>query len=244
MIIFQLLVIAFVSYALGSVNLSIILSKALKKQDIRELGSKNAGTTNTLRVLGKGPALLVLIWDVLKGVIAVLIARAIANAGKGVYPEDFVNVWCYGTMIASIAVILGHNFPVYFGFKGGKGVATSLGVILAIEWKIGISCLVLGVSMIAFTQMVSVGSLLAAVLYPILVFIMGGTFDTNFSVAPIKYVYRAFAILLAASVIIRHKENIKRILNGTENKLSFKKKVDDENSREEADKNEASKEEE
>lgn len=242
MIIFQLLVIAFISYALGSVNLSIILSKALKKQDIRELGSKNAGTTNTLRVLGKGPALAVLIWDILKGVLAVFVARAIANAGKGAYPEDFVNVWCYGTMIASIAVILGHNFPVYFGFRGGKGVATSLGVILAIEWKIGIACLALGVTGIIFTHMVSVGSLSAAILYPILVFIMGGSFDTNFATFPIKYFYRAFAIILAVSVFIRHKANIKRIYEGTENKISFKKK--EENEAEESGKDETPKQEE
>ncbi len=241
MMIFQLLVIAFVSYALGSINLSIILSRLIKKQDIRELGSKNAGTTNTLRVLGKWPALLVLIWDILKGVIAVLIAHAVANAGKEANPQEFVNVWCYGTMIASIAVILGHNFPVYFGFRGGKGVATSLGVILAIEWKIGLACLALGVAGIAFTQMVSVGSLLAAVLYPILVFVMGGSFDTNFSSSSfIKYLYVGFAILLSLSVIIRHKANIKRIYEGKENKISFKKKVDveDNTPKEEAPKSE------
>jgi glycerol-3-phosphate acyltransferase PlsY len=227
MVIFQYVVIALICYALGSVNMAIILSKVLKKGDIREQGSKNAGSTNALRVLGKWPALVVIIWDILKGVLAVLIAHAIAEYGREANPAEFNNVWCYGTMLAAICVVLGHNYPVYFGFKGGKGVATSLGVILAIEWKIGLACLALGVAGIAITQMVSVGSLLAALLYPILVFVMGGTFDLKFSSSTlIRYTYIGFSILLALSVFIRHRANIKRIHEGTENRISFKKKED------------------
>lgn len=209
----------------GSVNLSIIISKLMGKGDIREQGSKNAGTTNTLRVLGVGPAIAVLIWDVLKGVIAVWLARLVAMLGQEANPTQFNEVWTYGIMLASIGAVLGHNYPVYFGFRGGKGVATSLGIILAIEWKIGLACLVLGVAGIAITKMVSIGSLLAALLYPILVFIMGGTFDTHFSSSPLIHsIYIGFSIVMMLSVYIRHRANIKRIYEGTENKLSFKKK--------------------
>ncbi len=211
--VWQLIVIAFVSYLLGSVNLSIILSKVMGKGDIRTQGSGNAGTTNTLRVLGKLPAFFVLVWDILKGAISVLLAKWIITLDSQTIPPLAVSYnGDLAIMIASIMAILGHNFPIYFGFKGGKGVATSLGVILAIEWPIGIACVVFGVVMILLTRMVSVGSILVAILYPILTFIIGEVFES-------QGLYLLFALLLSASVLIRHKDNIKRILSGTENKL-------------------------
>ena len=211
--IWQLIVIALVAYLLGSVNLSIIISKLMGKGDIREHGSGNAGTTNTLRTLGKLPAVIVLIWDILKGVIAVLLAKWIITLGNGDIDASLLAEHRdYAMIISAIMAVLGHNFPIYFGFKGGKGVATSLGAIIAIEWPLAIACAVFAIVMILLTRMVSVGSVLVAILYPILTFFVGNEFYN-------KWLYLALALLLGGSVLLRHKANIKRILNGTENKL-------------------------
>lgn len=211
--IWQLIVIALIAYLLGSINFSIILSKLMGKGDIRESGSGNAGTTNTLRTLGKLPAAAVLIWDILKGIISVLLAKWIITLGNTQIPESGLFIEKdYAMALASIFAILGHNFPIYFGFRGGKGIATSLGAIIAIEWPIAIACTVFAVVMILLTRMVSVGSILVAILYPILVFFVGKEFSN-------QWVYLALALIMAASVLIRHRANMKRIMNGTENKL-------------------------
>ena len=228
-----IVLVSIVSYLIGSINLSIILSKLLGKGDIRDYGSKNAGTTNTLRVLGKGPALVVFIWDVLKGVIAVWLVRAVVGwlgipGAEENAPFDYNLVYSLGIMIASIAVILGHNYPAFFGFKGGKGVATSLGVLLAIELRIGLICLAAGIVGIAIFQFVSVGSLIAAIEYPILICIIGGHFDRVLdSSIQIRVTYIIFSFILSLMVIYRHRANIERIKNGTENKLRFKKTVEE-----------------
>ena len=219
-----IVLLAGISYALGSINLSIIISKIMGKGDIRDYGSKNAGTTNTLRVLGKGPALLVFIWDVLKGSLAVIIARFIANDIVGMGEVYYPSIYFYGILVASLAVILGHNYPCFFGFRGGKGVATSLGVLLAIEPQIGAICLVAGLVGIILFKMVSVGSIIAAIEYPILVCIIGGHFDLMLNMN-LKYraIYITFSFVLALMVLFRHKANIERIKNGTENRLKFNK---------------------
>jgi len=222
---------ALLAYLIGSINLSIIISKLMGKGDIRDYGSKNAGTTNTLRVLGKGPALIVFIWDILKGVIAVNLVRYISNSLVGVDNLYYHEIYCYGLLLASFAVILGHNFPAFFGFRGGKGVATSLGVLLAIEWRIGLICLAAGITGIIIFQFVSAGSLIAAILYPILVCIIGGHFDLNMgsleTTPKFKIPYIIFSFVLSLMVIIRHRSNIERIKNGTENKLRFKKTAEE-----------------
>ena len=209
--VWQVLVIAIVAYLIGSINPSIILSKLLGKEDIRTQGSGNAGTTNTLRVLGKGPAVLVLLIDVLKAVIAVLLGKWIITWGNTAEAVKIYND--YALMASGIGVILGHNWPIYFGFKGGKGVATSLGVILVIEWRIGLICLVFALTLMLLSRMVSLGSISAAILYPVLVFILPGTAFNS------RWLYLAFAIVLALFVLFRHRSNIKRLLDGTENKL-------------------------
>ena len=124
------------------------------------------------------------------------------------------NVQYHLTIMASaIGAILGHNFPIYYGFKGGKGVATSLGVLLVIEWKIGLVCLIFALVLMIASRMVSLGSITAAILYPVLVFVLPGTAFNN------NWLYLTFSIILALLVIIRHRANIKRLLSGTENKL-------------------------
>lgn len=220
--IWQLIVIAMIGYLIGSVNLSIILSKLMGKGDIREHGSGNAGTTNTLRVLGKGPAALVLIFDICKAVIAILLAKGIfAISGVQMFTTvgeivTYNTVYEIGILLAALGAILGHNYPIYYGFKGGKGIATSLGALLMIEWQIGLVCLVFALILMISSRMVSLGSICAAILYPVLVWIMGNAFGTTFKA---RMIYTIFAVLVAALAIYRHRANITRLLNGTENKL-------------------------
>ena len=146
--------VAAIGYLIGSINFSVILSKKMAGFDLREKGSKNAGTTNMLRTVGKKGAAIVLICDILKGVLAILIARLISGD---------VNQ-AIACQIAGFAVVLGHTFPIFFEFKGGKGVATSIGILLMINWQIGLICLMYGIIMIVLTRMVSLGSITAAIL--------------------------------------------------------------------------------
>ena len=206
------IIIAIIAYAIGSINFSIIISKKLAGFDVREKGSGNAGTTNVLRAVGAKAALITLICDITKGIIAILIAVIIGNIVREVDRALLVQ-------IAGILVIIGHTFPIFFEFKGGKGVATALGVLLITNWKIGLICLVFALVIIAVTRMVSVGSIGAAILFPILTLFM----SENFIVEAVGLKYLIYSLIIAAIVIFNHRENLKRIMNGTENKLSFKK---------------------
>ena len=201
--------VAVISYLIGSVNFSVLISKKMAGFDLRKKGSGNAGTTNVLRTVGKKAALITLVCDILKGIVCVIIALIIGNNTK--YDSALL------CQISAIEVVIGHTYPVFFEFKGGKGVATSLGIILIINWKIGLICLGFALAVMAFTKMVSLGSILAAVLFAILTLFVKGSY-----IAEGKYTI--FGIMLASIVIFNHRENIKRILKGEENKLSFKKK--------------------
>ena len=202
---------AIIAYLIGSVNFSVILSKKMAGFDVREKGSGNAGTTNMLRSVGKKAAALTLICDVLKGVVAILIAMFIGWAFK-------VENQALLVQIAGIAVVLGHTFPIFFGFKGGKGVATSLGILIMSNWQIGLICLVFGVLLIVLTRMVSLGSCAAAVLFPVLTL-----FITDNYIVSQGSGYLIYSIILAVIVLFNHRSNIKRIMAGKENKISFKK---------------------
>lgn len=203
------LIMVLIAYAIGSINFSVIFSKKFAGFDIREKGSGNAGTTNMLRSVGKKAATITLVCDILKGVISILIAFIFSKMNQNLDGALLVQ-------IAALLVVIGHTFPVFFGFKGGKGVATSLGILLLINWQIGLICLIFALIIMATTRMVSAGSVTAAILYPVLVicgvgkeyFIIGGN-------------YIIFSILLALIVIYNHRSNIKRILSGTENKLNI-----------------------
>ncbi len=205
------IIMAIVAYLIGSINFSVILSKKMAGFDVREKGSGNAGTTNMLRSVGKGAAVLTLICDVLKGVVAILIAIAIGNIIADLDKALLVQ-------IAGIAVVIGHTFPIFFGFKGGKGVATSLGILLMTNWQIGLICLVFALLLMALTRMVSLGSCAAAVLFPVLVL-----FIKQHYIVLEGTDYFIYSVILAVIVLYNHRSNIKRIMNGTENKLSFKK---------------------
>lgn len=208
------IIIAVIAYLIGSINFSIILSKRMAGFDIREKGSGNAGTTNMLRAVGKKAAVITLICDILKGVVSILIAVLAGKIVKNLNNALLVQ-------LAGIFVIIGHTFPVFFKFKGGKGIATALGVLLMINWQIGLICLIFALVLMALTKMVSVGSIAAAILFPILVAFI----DQNYIVqtSNSNWSYLVFSIIVALLVIFNHRANVQRILNGTENRLSFKK---------------------
>lgn len=205
------IIVAIIAYLIGSINFSVIFSKKMAGFDVREKGSGNAGTTNMLRSVGKKAAAITLICDILKGVVAILIAMFVAWVFK-------VENAALLVQIAGIAVVLGHTFPIFFGFKGGKGVATALGILLMSNWQIGLICLVFGVVLIALTRMVSLGSCAAAVLFPVLTLFINEHYIVSQGSS-----YLIYSIILAVIVLFNHRSNIKRILSGKENKISFKK---------------------
>ena len=206
------IIVALIAYAIGSINFSVIISRKMAGFDLRDKGSKSAGTTNVLRTVGKKAALITLICDILKGVVAIGIAWIIGKFAKNTDSALLIQ-------IAGLLVVVGHAFPIFFEFRGGKGVATSLGVILTTNWQIGLICLIFAIVIILFSKMVSMGSVAAAILFPILTLFI----KEHFIVPVDGTKYFIYSLLLAMLVIFQHRENIKRILNGNENKLSFKK---------------------
>ena len=195
-----------VGYLLGSISTSILVGKIIGKIDIREHGSGNAGATNTLRVLGKKAAILVVLGDALKGALSVLIAKILCVS----FLIDS-NIPLY---LAGFFAVIGHNFPLYFGFKGGKGVLTSVVTILALDVKIGLIVLVFAITIMATTKYVSLGSCLGAILVMILALVLRWD-DVYFII---------LCLVLGVLVIVKHKSKIKRLLNGTESKLGSKAK--------------------
>lgn len=191
-------------YFLGSLNTAVIVGKIYGK-DIRSHGSKNAGLTNTLRVLGKSAAVFVLSGDILKGIIACLIGLFL---GVYFYSGDAKD--CVSLLAAGAGAVIGHNWPVYFGFKGGKGALTAVAVLFMVDWVMALLSLGFFVIIVALTRYVSLGTICATMLFAAISYLpfLGHTLYFNI-----------FAWLMAFMVIFRHMENIQRLLSGTENKL-------------------------
>lgn len=205
------IIIGIIAYAIGSINFSVIFSRKFAGFDVREKGSGNAGSTNMLRSVGKKAAAITLICDILKGVVAILLAIILGNIIKDIDKALLIQ-------IAGILVVIGHTYPIFFEFRGGKGVATALGVLLMTNWQIGLICLVFAIVLMLLTKVVSMGSIAAAILFPVLTLFI----STNYIVEGNGYFL--YSVILAIIVTFNHRTNIKRILNGTENKLSLKKK--------------------
>ncbi len=205
----KIILVLIIGYLLGSLNTSILVGK-LYGTDIRKHGSGNAGMTNTLRTLGKVAALLVIIGDMLKGILAFIIGNLIISTN--IPPEISINVIGIGGMAGGIAAIAGHNWPLYFGFKGGKGILTSFSVVLMMDWKLGLILLGIFLVIVVSTRFVSLGSIIASIAFPITAFIKGN-----------GIVFTVFAAILAVLATIMHRSNIKRLLTGTERKLGSKK---------------------
>lgn len=194
----KMILTVLVGYLLGSISSGVLLSKAIVKKDIRTQGSGNAGTTNMLRINGKGMAALTFLCDILKGVIAVFIGKALVGSEVG------------GVM-GVLGAVVGHNYPLYFGFKGGKGIATSFGSLLFIYPIQSLAALASFVVLVCATHYVSVGSVVAAFVLPALVILT----------TPFHPVIFCTMVFLGAMAIYRHKSNIIRLIEGKENKLDF-----------------------
>ncbi|EMS69791.1 acyl-phosphate glycerol 3-phosphate acyltransferase [Ruminiclostridium cellobioparum subsp. termitidis CT1112] len=206
----KLVAVVVIGYLLGSLNTSLIVGK-FYGTDVRKHGSGNAGMTNTLRTLGKAAAVMVIAGDILKGVISYLLGNIIISSIPASITLDLAGI---GGMAAGIAAIAGHNWPVYFGFKGGKGILTSFAVVLMMDWKLGLILLGIFAVIVAITRYVSLGSIIASVAFPIGAAIKGnGT------------IFIIFSAVLAVLAVARHKANIGRLLNGSEAKLGQKKKT-------------------
>ncbi len=196
------IIVIVLSYMLGSLLFSVIVSKMVKGVDIRKHGSGNAGATNTLRVLGLGPAILVFVLDTLKGLAAVLAAPLVA-------PEvDWLPV------AAGLAAIFGHNWPLWFRFRGGKGIATTIGVVIGIAFLPGLIAGVIAIGSIVFSRYVSLGSLIFTTLFPICVVLLD---------YPLATLIGSLVIMVFAWY--RHRTNVVKLWRGQENKLGSKSKA-------------------
>ena len=191
-----------ISYLLGSLSTGIIYSKVTGAGDIRTKGSKNAGATNVLRVMGKQAAIITLIGDMLKGILAALLGKWLVGGA-------------FGGMLGSVFAVLGHSYPIFFEFKGGKGVATSFGSLLIAMPVPILICFGVFVITVAITRYVSLGSILAAATFPLMVLLT----------QPFELPVFLLSLFEGAFVIYRHRSNIGRLLRHEENKLSFSKKA-------------------
>ena len=203
-----------ISYLLGSIPTAYIFGRVLKGIDIRDFGSGNVGATNALRVLGKGPGVAVLLLDIFKGTAAVVLLGAFFKAkNMNIAPETL-------SIMLGIACVVGHSYTVFLNFRGGKGIATSLGVLIGLSINIPalgaiVAMIILSWLLIfAATRIISFASIIAAILLPIYIAIFRQSSFLFFS-----------SILLSVFVILRHKQNISRLLKGQEKRISFKKKT-------------------
>lgn len=197
--VFSVLALLVVPYFLGSINFGIIISKLFHGEDIREYGSGNAGMTNMLRTYGKRDAAITLIGDALKAVVAVILGRILFGISGG--------------YVAGLTCILGHAFPCYYKFKGGKGMVVTAATIAVIDWRIFLVLLGIFILVVAFSKYISLGSVCGMLVFPLLVQV----WDRGLSINVL------LSCLISALVIFLHRGNIKRIYNGTESKLSLSK---------------------
>ena len=215
MIIIKLVIVAIISYLLGSCNFGVIISKSLKKEDIRESGSGNAGTTNMMRTYGKTLGILTIIGDIAKVFVAIWLAFKIMSVEetKLIFDRISDNPQYVLKSFAGLFAVAGHIFPCFFKFKGGKGVATSGGMVIMIDWRIALILFAIFVLTILITRYVSLGSIIMAVLYPVFM----GLFHKDAGLVIISLVFTLI-------VVTAHRENIKKLINHTENKIGSKNK--------------------
>lgn len=209
----MLCLVAGIGYLLGSINGAVIISRNINKSDVRTHGSGNAGATNMLRTFGAKSAILTTVVDLMKGFIACIAGGLLLHFFGGRF--GYVD----GTCVAGAFAVIGHNWPVYFGFKGGKGVMTALAVMLMISPLAALCALVLFVIVVAISRYVSLGSILAALSIPgftaLFLFVFG---------KPVLSITFFVSIFLALLIVLRHHANIGRLIKGKENKLNLKRK--------------------
>ena len=198
------------AYLIGSISTAVLVSKRFYGVDIREHGSGNAGATNTFRVLGKNAGIIVMVADVLKGFLAVNLSLFSHHILRS---EPFVNL----QVVLGIAAVLGHIFPIWAGFRGGKGIATLFGMILGIHTLVAVSLVGVFILMLLATRYVSLSSIIASIAFPLLILFIFREPELS---------YKIFAIATAALVVLTHHKNIGRLLTGSESKVPIFKKRD------------------
>lgn len=227
----QIIVTVLLGYLLGSINFAIIITKIVdKKKDIREMGSGNAGFTNVLRSVGKGPAVFTIVFDFLKAIIAVVVGGILFSTITSDNSIQLVEFSTYGKYLAGLCCIIGHMFPIYFGFKGGKGVVTTAALIAVADWRVFLAVIAVFAIVFIISKIISLSSLIGAVCYPIATFLFlyfidyRPVLDTE-NAHSLSYVIIStlFTLFIGLCVIIKHKSNIERLLNGTEKKITAKK---------------------
>jgi acyl phosphate:glycerol-3-phosphate acyltransferase len=201
---------AIVAYLIGSIPTAVWIGKMFYKTDVRKHGSGNAGATNTIRVLGLRAGIPVLLFDVFKGYAAVWLTPLLVSA------DLEYSALAYILLVVAAAVVLGHTFPLYASFKGGKGVATLLGVGFGLYPLASLVALAIFIVVLAVSRYVSLSSITAAVFFPLIVV---------FIFPPPNFLYYILAIAVAVFLPLTHRKNIKRLLEGSESKLSFSKKA-------------------
>ncbi|MCS5698474.1 glycerol-3-phosphate 1-O-acyltransferase PlsY [Cyanobium sp. FGCU-52] len=202
-------------YLLGSIPSGWLAGRWLAGIDIRTQGSGSTGATNVLRVVGKGPALVVFLVDVLKGTAAVVLARWLLTPAGLHAPDWGVDGW---VVAAGMAALAGHIWPVWLGWKGGKAVATGLGMLLGLAWPVGLACFGIFLTVLTVTRIVSLSSVVAALSLPLL---MLGWFGSG----GLRPAYLALAVLTTVLVVWRHRSNLQRLLAGTEPRLGEKREA-------------------
>ncbi len=223
----RFLVSAVVAYLLGSINTAILVTKVATKgkQDIRQMGSGNAGFTNVLRSVGKAPAIVTIVCDALKCVVAVLIGGLIFSfitTDTQILHNEYINC---GKYVAGIFCILGHSYPIYFGFKGGKGVVSAAALMLVEDWRVFLLVLATFLVVFLISKIISLASITSAALYAVYTFLMTFIFDCNMFGYSLSYVILSTcaALIIGVFVIVKHKSNIGRLIRGEEKKIHAKK---------------------
>jgi glycerol-3-phosphate acyltransferase PlsY len=209
------------AYLLGSVNSAIIVTKIISGRDIRDFGSGNAGATNVLRSQGVVPALITTAGDVGKSIGSVYLGGWLVEAMNPGFSGGELELAIIGKYAAGLCCILGHLFPIYFKFRGGKGVLATFGMILILDYRIALICLGVFIIVVAIFRMVSLGSICAALALPALTGLFSAYVDCRPPTNTLSSVI--LSTLIAATVILKHIPNIRRIINGTESKLGKKK---------------------
>jgi len=207
------------AYLTGSFPSAVWVGRTFYNKDVREYGSGNAGSTNTFRVLGKGAGIPVLMMDVFKGWISVNYIYFITDASPLTFSftETVTSSQFEIQLALGIAAVIGHLFPIYTGFRGGKGIATLLGLLIGLNPIAAISSIVVFVIVFLISKYVSLGSILASVAFPVVVFMVLDEKDVNSSL-------ELFSVFVPILTLITHQKNIERLIRGEENKVKFDKK--------------------
>ena len=213
-----------VAYLIGSINFAILVTEHYEHADIRSQGSGNAGMTNVMRSVGKKAGIITFVGDVVKGAVAVMAGFLIfwLFTGEDIVGTNRTAICFLGAYIAGVFDILGHMFPAYFQFKGGKGVATSVGIMAIVDWRACLIVIAVFLIVVLLTKYISAGSVLGAITFPIAIFFL----NRGSQYAEVNEFYLTVmtvtAAIIAALVVFKHTPNIKRLISGTESKFTIK----------------------